>query len=450
MCKLKTEVDKSVIDAKDELLHDLSSAHVRGLVNDVTFICNDGVKLSSNKSLLSVRSPFFNSMMFGGFKNTVEEEIEFKSSNSEVLKHILDYIWLGSMNLKSLEIKVLLGILECSRMLCLDTLVKGVENYLIHNIKLFKFNHDELLETLDFAITHKFDALLNCTLATIDKILGKVIECSRFHTLKESSILAILTFDMRTSVESAIFEAFLGWIKHNEGIAESTITEMLNAFELKKFDKAYLLNKVRKTGYFEFESIFDVLEEKVAEAEKKLHDTESTLNDTMKDIGVKNQQISSLKKLYDTKNSEIKMLRTEMQKWDDANMNKFYRSRIVEAGSSVSSILSRHKLVFRTQFGTINGLAYAFSDNEFINNIQFDVDSHYSRFSYSIESSLDGNNWKTNAEFSHCEGKQNVYFPMQEMVYLYIKLNRSDISVKKENIVLLLDTESGERRNKTN
>jgi len=425
-----------VIDARDKLLHDLSSAYERGLVNDVTIICNDGVKLSSNKSLLSVRSPFFHSMIFGGFKNTVEEEIEFKSSDSEVLKHILDYIWLGSMNLKSLDTKVLLGILECSRMLCLDALVNGVEDYLIHNISLF--NHDDLLESLDFAIMHKFDALLNCTLGTIDKILGKVAECSRFHMLKKPPILAILTFDMRTSVESAIFEAFLGWIKHNEGIAESTISEMLNAFDLNKFDKAYLLSKVRKTGYFEDQAIFDVLEEKVAQMQKMLHDTESTLNDTMKDIEVKNQQISSLEKQHkidnDTKDTEIKRLRTRMQKWDNVNVNKFKRFRTTKW---LENIFCPH-----------DGLAYRFDVNEFINNIQFDVDSH-SRFSYSIKSSLDGIKWQTNAEFSHCEGKQNVYFPMQEMVYLYIKLNPSDIRVKKESIVLLLDTKSGERRNKT-
>ena len=72
------EVNVSVIDAKDKLLTDLLNAHQNGLVNDVTFICNDGVKLSSNKSMLSVRSPFFCSMFFGGFKDTVEHEIEFK------------------------------------------------------------------------------------------------------------------------------------------------------------------------------------------------------------------------------------------------------------------------------------------------------------------------------------------------------------------------------------
>jgi len=125
-----------------------------------------------------------------------------------------------------------------------------------------------------------------------------------------------------------------------------------------------------------------------------------------------------------------------MHKWDNVNINK-YKFRF--HGYSC----------FKAFFGTNNGLAYEFDTVESINNVQFNVNSLNTRFSYSIESSLDGCNWKTNAEFSDCGGKQNVYFPMQEMKYLYIKLNLSGLRVKKESVVLMLDTKSGERRNKT-
>ena len=104
MSEVNTKVEKSVIDAKVQLLNNLSSAHEQGLVNDVTFICNDGVKISSNKSVLSVRSSYFYSMFFGGFKDTVEEEVEFKSCTSVVLKHILDYVWRGTIDLKSVSV----------------------------------------------------------------------------------------------------------------------------------------------------------------------------------------------------------------------------------------------------------------------------------------------------------------------------------------------------------
>merc|ERR1712142_564183 len=302
MCMSIPEVNVSVIDAKDKLLTDLLNAHQNGLVNDVTFICNDGVKLSSNKSMLSVRSPFFYTMFFGGFKNTVEEEIEFKSCDSEVMKNVLDYVWSGIIDLESLCVEVILKLLETSRMLCLDTLVKGIGDYLIHNINTSKFSHDELLESLDFAMHNQFDALAQCLLFNIDKNLGRVAECSRFTMLTEASMISILTFSPRTSLESVNFEAFLVWIKHKEEIVETTKNEMLNAFDLNKFDKAYLLNKVRRTGYFADEAIFDVLEVKEAEEQKKIRSLEANLTQAQ----------------------------SELQRWSNRDTNKFKKENIVD------------------------------------------------------------------------------------------------------------------------
>ena len=84
MTTSNSDDNKSLIVANEELTKDLRSAYKQGFVNDVTFTCADGGKLSSNKTLLSVRSEFFASMFFGGFKNSYESEVKFNSCNSEV------------------------------------------------------------------------------------------------------------------------------------------------------------------------------------------------------------------------------------------------------------------------------------------------------------------------------------------------------------------------------
>jgi len=95
-------------------------------------------------------------------------------------------------------------------------------------------------------------------------------------------------------------------------------------------------------------------------------------------------------------------------------------------------------------------LSYVFDNIEFINNIRFDVRTDpQSKFSYAIESSVDGLKWLTLAEFSNCRGEQNIYFPMQDMKYLCFHSNNVQFVVKEDSVVLLLDTKSGERKNKT-
>merc|ERR1712098_549801 len=110
----------------------------------------------------------------------------------------------------------------------------------------------------------------------------------------------------------------------------------------------------------------------------------------------------------------------ELQRWSNLDMNKFKKENIVDRMSS------HHKEIFSSHFGSFSGLRYAFDKIEFINNIQFNIREGYSYinpYSYSIESSVDGKTWVTLADFSNCEGEQqNVYFPMQNMVYLCIRL----------------------------
>ena len=234
-------------------------------------------------------------------------------------------------------------------------------------------------------------------------------------------MLSILTFSPRTSLESVNFEAFLVWIKHKEEIVETTKNEMLNAFDLNKFDKAYLLNKVRRTGYFADEAIFDVLEVKVAEVQKQIRSLEASLSQA---------------------ESKNMLLECEMQRWSNLDMNKFKKQNIVGR---------RRSQIFNSHFGTFTGLRYAFDKIESINNIQFNIDlySNSYSYSYSIESSVDGYTWVTIADFSNCKDEQNVYFPMQDMVYLCIRLKSSLISVLDDSVVFKLDTKSGERKNKT-
>merc|ERR1712142_276342 len=147
---------------------------------------------------------------------------------------------------RSLTLQVLLNLMETSRMMCLDTLYKSIENFIVSKIDDFSFNHEELLEALDFAILNKFDNLLTCVLSHIDKNLDKVLESARFKMLTESSLLAILLYETRTLDESIVFKAFMIWIEDKQDIDQEGKSRMLETFDLNKFSTSFLLSSVRK------------------------------------------------------------------------------------------------------------------------------------------------------------------------------------------------------------
>ena len=96
------------VDGKQEMMDDLLKAFEGGLDDNITLICSDGVRVSSNKSVLAIRSPFFASMFLGGFQNTVGEELEFNSCDSVIMKLVLKYLWSGEVTLTDLQTAKLL------------------------------------------------------------------------------------------------------------------------------------------------------------------------------------------------------------------------------------------------------------------------------------------------------------------------------------------------------
>jgi len=431
MFKMNFNADMHEINGKNKLIEDMVNAHAQGFVNDIVFICADGVRLSSNKSLLSIRSAFFATMFFGGFKNTIQEEVEFGSCTSEVLQHILNYIWNGAINLKLLSVEMMLNLMEISRMVCLELLYHGIEDYLIS-----KFSHnticaEDLLTILDFSILNNFDYLQSCTLNSIDQNLHKAVECPRFKLLTESSILHLLTYS-QTSSESALFEAVTWWMKGRQNLDESSKRQMLDTFDLKRFSKEYLLSTVRKTGFYDVKVILDVLEDKIVETEKILSDTKSLLHDKMRDIEEYRWKIMSLESsLVDEKKSNLS-LKEKLEKWDDADKN-----------------IPCYDTNYGDKLRDYSVVCLKMDRNRFINKFQFNVQDSEMRFSYNIYSSLDGSTWSFIGDYNDCRGKQTLYFPLRKMCYVRITFKKCSRDARIHSVVLMLDSKSGQRKNVT-
>merc|ERR1719481_2062633 len=147
-------------------------------------------------------------------------------------------------------------------MLCLDSLFSGVERHLILRIDDCNVEVCECLDILDFAVSNKFDTLLQSLLVHLDQNLDKVVEATRFDSLSASSMLALLASDFQNNTADFVFEVFLTWVKNKE--IDATIkSKMLDSFDIHKFSSLFLLKTVQKTGFYKDEDIFSILVENV-------------------------------------------------------------------------------------------------------------------------------------------------------------------------------------------
>ena len=116
---------------------------------------------------------------------------------------------------------------------------------------------------------------------------------------------------------------------------------------------------------------------------------------------------------------------------------------------------SNDGLIYR-HLDSLEGIVYKYKTSEFFNKVEFTLLYNKSD-PYKLESSIDGITWSQIVDFSNmdCKGKQIVYFEKRKLQYLCIRLNRSVgyyenhnwIKVGEGDVIAMLDTTTGERKN---
>jgi hypothetical protein len=70
--------------------------------SDIEILCGDEKKLYGCRAILAARSEVFNSLLYNGMKESYENQVSFPDINSSGMEIILEYIYTGSVNEKSL------------------------------------------------------------------------------------------------------------------------------------------------------------------------------------------------------------------------------------------------------------------------------------------------------------------------------------------------------------
>lgn len=206
-CSINTEIQHSRY-----LSENIGSLYLNGDFSDITLIVA-GERLSAHKVILAARSDYFRALLFGGLRESSQNEIELKDENITLaaFKFLLHYVYTGRLNLARLKDDMILDVLGLAHSLGFDLLESAIIDYL-----QLILNDKNLCQILAAAQLYSLHKLLNHCLSYADRNADRLLSnLESFCQLPAASVCQLISRDSFCAKEIDIFLALHRWALHN-------------------------------------------------------------------------------------------------------------------------------------------------------------------------------------------------------------------------------------------
>ncbi|XP_063993125.1 BTB/POZ domain-containing protein 9 [Diachasmimorpha longicaudata] len=234
----------------NDLSEDIGALYLSDEYSDVTLIVS-GQRFNGHRVILAARSQYFRALLFGGLKESTQEEIELKGTTLPAFKELLKYIYTGHLSLTNEREETILDILGLAHQYGFLELEMAISDYLkeILNIK-------NVCLIFDATRLYQLDRLTKVCHEYMDKHALEVIKHESFLQLSANAVKELVSRDSFYAPEIDIFLAMQTWVKANP---EVDMNEVLGQVRLSLLAITDLLNVVRPTGLVSPESILDAI-----------------------------------------------------------------------------------------------------------------------------------------------------------------------------------------------
>ncbi|KAJ8670742.1 hypothetical protein QAD02_002001 [Eretmocerus hayati] len=218
--------------------------------SDVTLKVN-GQRFNGHKVILAARSQYFRALLFGGLKESTQNEIELKEPTLPAFKGLLRYIYTGHMSLANQREEVILDILGLAHEYGFEDLEAAISDYLkeILNVK-------NVCIIFDAACLYRLEFLMEVCYEFMDKHALEILQNESFLQLSSGALNDLLSRDSFYASEIEIFQAVQLWVKANPTVE---VEEVLQQVRLSLISVSDLLNIVRPTALVSPEAILDAI-----------------------------------------------------------------------------------------------------------------------------------------------------------------------------------------------
>ncbi|XP_012222177.1 BTB/POZ domain-containing protein 9 isoform X2 [Linepithema humile] len=373
---------------------DVGALYLSEKYSDVTIVVR-GHKFYSHKLILAARSDYFRALLFGGMKESAQDEIELNTPSLTAFRSLLKYIYTGRMSLANERDEVILDTLALAHLYGFVDLEAAISDYLreILNIK-------NVCSTLDTALLYHLKFLTKVCLEYMDKHASEIIQHESFLQLSPTALSELISRDSFYAPEIEIFKTVNKWVKANPHVEASEVKAHLRLPLMGELD---ILLTVRSSKLFSDTALVDALTVQITVPNWKLPHRGRLLVDE----NVASQMLGA------------QVLQGEMRSY---LLNGDTHNYDMERG------YTRHTITDTQEHGILIQLGTQYIINH-IKMLLWDRDMR--SYSYYIEGSIDQKVWFRiidHTEYS-CRSWQYLYF--EPRVALYVRIVGTNNTVNK-------------------
>jgi len=235
-----------VLDHLQLLSKQIGKLYKNDEYSDVSFKVQ-GQVIRAHKSILAIRSEYFQSLLFGGAQETTSNEIDLASDTPlEGFQQILSYIYTGKLNFGVLSEDQLLEALVLSHKYRLTELEDSIQDYVTKN----RFTTDNVSKFISFNKQYNFKKFYEACSNLIDEQPSQFLGSEGFLAMSANSVHANISRDSFALEEKTIFLAAKKWCKANNEASENDRDLVMSSVRLNQISRKDLLAEVGDSKLF--------------------------------------------------------------------------------------------------------------------------------------------------------------------------------------------------------
>nr|XP_040227972.2 BTB/POZ domain-containing protein 9-like [Anopheles coluzzii]XP_049463613.1 BTB/POZ domain-containing protein 9-like [Anopheles coluzzii] len=248
-------VSASMIDHSDQVLVSLGELCISDDYSDVTFVV-ENERISAHRAILAVRCEYFRALLYGGLEESKQSEITLDVS-STAFKHLLRYIYTGSLELKDMEVDDILTLLGLVHQYGITAFVKAISDYLYGVLTV-----ENVCTIADEARLLDLKDLMEKCYEFIDENTRSIMKLESFSKLSYDMLSSVIDRNSLNIEEIEIFQAIHKWCKSNENKGCKIGEKKRSIYDKVRYEaipRNSLLDIVRPTGVLNPNQLLDVI-----------------------------------------------------------------------------------------------------------------------------------------------------------------------------------------------
>uniref|UniRef100_A0A7E4VEC2 BTB domain-containing protein n=1 Tax=Panagrellus redivivus TaxID=6233 RepID=A0A7E4VEC2_PANRE len=231
---------------------DISNLYLNEQYSDIVFHIDD-TQLPGHRMILAQRTPVFSKLFIKENSETRKQAVTLTETPLDAFKQFLKFIYTGVIDFESLEIPVILGILQ----LAVTYKMKRLEEVTVEHLKSI-CNADNLCDVFNAAVAYSQDDLIVHCLEHVKTSNFDIVTSESLKMLSVKALSCVLVFLSSKVPDLEIFFACVEWMKANPDEVKN-FPDLLKNVNLENITLGTLANAIQQCQLIDVVTVLSIV-----------------------------------------------------------------------------------------------------------------------------------------------------------------------------------------------